>query len=78
MEERGHDSKEEATSDQSEKVDQKEKVGGEAGKVYIVPTLQLNVIKYREDENFFLTMLRDFLLANNDVRLKLATGYLNL
>ena len=54
----------------------------EAGKVYIVPTLQMNVINYREDEQTFLQMLRQLVLsdaaASSDTRLKLATGYLNL
>ena len=50
----------------------------EAGKVYIVPTLQMNVINYREDEHTFLAMLKDLLLASPEMRMKLATGYLNL
>ena len=50
----------------------------EAGKVYIVPTLQMNLIKYREDENTFLLMLKKLIAANQNSRLKLATGYLNL
>ena len=43
-----------------------------------MPTLQFNVIKYREDENFFTTLLRDYLIKNDNVQMKLATGYLNL
>ena len=50
----------------------------DAGKVYIVPTLQMNLIKYREDENTFLLMLKKLIAANQNSRLKLATGYLNL
>ena len=50
----------------------------EAGKVYIVPSLQLNVIGYREDEHTFLEMLRQVIVAGSDTRLRLATGYLNL
>ena len=49
----------------------------EAGKVYIVPTLQMNLIKYREDELTFLKMLKS-IIANKNSKLKLATGYLNL
>ena len=55
-----------------------EDVGGEAGKVYIVPTLQMNLIKYREDEHAFLAMLKKLVTAEPQNRLKLATGYLNL
>jgi len=55
-----------------------EDVGGEAGKVYIVPTLQMNVINYREDEHTFLVMLKKLVTAEPQNRLKLATGYLNL
>ena len=51
---------------------------GEAGKVYIVPTLQMNLIKYREDEHTFLAMLKKLVTAEPQNRLKLATGYLNL
>ena len=50
----------------------------EAGKVYIVPTLQMNVIGYREDEQTFLKMLSEFVIGNSDTRMRLATGYLNL
>ena len=53
-------------------------VGGESGKVYIVPTLQMNCIKYREDEHTFLAMLKKLVTAEPQNRLKLATGYLNL
>ena len=49
-----------------------------AGKVYIVPTLQMNLIKYREDEQTFLTMLKKLVLEKPNARMKLATGYLNL
>ena len=55
-----------------------EDIEGEAGKVYIVPTLQMNCIKYREDEHTFLAMLKKLVTAEPQNRLKLATGYLNL
>jgi hypothetical protein len=45
-----------------------------AGKTYLIPTLQMNVINYREDEEFFLSLLNEL----NDGELSLATGYLNL
>lgn len=38
----------------------------------------MNVIKYREDENTFLSVLKDLLLAKPEMRMKFATGYLNL
>ena len=50
----------------------------EAGKVYIVPTLQMNLIKYREDEHTFLNMIKTLISSNQNARLKIATGYLNL
>ena len=45
-----------------------------AGKTYLIPTLQMNVINYREDEEFFLSLINEL----NDSDLSLATGYLNL
>jgi hypothetical protein len=49
------------------------------GKAYIVPTLQMNVINYREDENTFLELVRQLLQDNSQqCRLRLGTGYLNL
>jgi hypothetical protein len=45
-----------------------------AGKTYLIPTLQMNVINYREDEEFFLSLINEL----NDGDLSLATGYLNL
>jgi len=38
----------------------------------------MNVIKYREDENTFLALLKSLVLAKSDVTMKLSTGYLNL
>jgi hypothetical protein len=49
------------------------------GRVFLFPTLQLNTIKYREDEEVFLDLLKFFTLpASNLHHLTLATGYLNL
>ncbi len=45
-----------------------------AGRVFLFPTLQMNVINYREDEQIFLKLLKE--LSSGDLRL--ATGYLNL
>ena len=39
--------------------------GQEAGKVYIVPTLQMNVINYREDEHTFSEMIKQLVLGNS-------------
>ena len=50
----------------------------EAGKVYIVPTLQMNLIGYREDEQTFSEILKRIIVADPNTRLRLATGYLNL
>lgn len=46
-------------------------------RVFIFPTLQMNVINYREEEDFFLKFLK-YLSTNSNSSLKLATGYLNL
>jgi hypothetical protein len=47
-------------------------------RVFIVPTLQMNVINYREDEDTLIKLLKEF-AANNELScLKLATGYFNL
>ena len=44
-----------------------------SGRAFLFPTLQMNVINYREDEELFLKLLAEL---DGDVRL--ATGYLNL
>ena len=41
--------------------------------MFLFPTLQMNVINYREDEELFLKLLREL---PGDLRL--GTGYLNL
>ena len=69
---------EEEMSQSSQEDNGKKVEGKEAGKVYIVPTLQMNVIGYREDEQTFLKMLSEFVIGNSDTRMRLATGYLNL
>lgn len=47
-------------------------------RVFIVPTLQMNVINYREDEDILINLLKEF-SANGELScLKLATGYFNL
>ena len=43
-------------------------------RVFIFPTLQMNVINYREDEDLFKLLLK----TNGISKLKLATGYFNL
>eukprot|EP00347_Sterkiella_histriomuscorum_P003103 403365574 len=49
------------------------------GRVFIFPTLQMNVIDYREDENLFLGLLKYYSQPNNNLKhIQLATGYLNL
>lgn len=45
----------------------------EAGRVFLFPTLQMNVVNYREDEELFLKLLKEIKGG-----LKMATGYLNL
>jgi len=45
-----------------------------AGKTFLIPTLQMNVINYREDEEFFLSLIEDL----DDGDLSIATGYLNM
>ena len=50
---------------------------GTGDRVFIFPTLQMNVINYREEEDFFLRFLK-YLSTNSNSSLKLATGYLNL
>jgi len=47
------------------------------GKAYIVPTLQMNVVNYREDEETFLAMIRS-VLDGDKAMVRLGTGYLNL
>jgi CDP-diacylglycerol--glycerol-3-phosphate 3-phosphatidyltransferase len=50
-----------------------------ADRVFIFPTLQMNVINYREDENLLLTMFKHFSDQANGLKtLKMATGYFNL
>lgn len=44
-----------------------------AGRAFLFPTLQMDVINYREDEEIFLTLLKEL-----EGGLKLGTGYLNL
>ena len=51
----------------------------QAGRVFIMPSLQLNVVNYREDEDVFKGLLAFFSRADNNLtKLKLATGYFNL
>jgi len=38
----------------------------------------MNVIKYREDEQTFLALLKSLVMSKSDVTMKLATGYFNL
>lgn len=38
-----------------------------AGRVFIFPTLQLNVVNYREDENTFLDLLKFFSKTENNL-----------
>lgn len=57
-----------------EKVSPNDFVGKrEPGRVFLFPTLQMDVVNYREDEELFLKLLKEH---NGDLRL--ATGYLNL
>ena len=49
--------------------------GNQGGdRVFIFPTLQMNVINYREDEDLFKLLLKQEGIS----KLKLATGYFNL
>ena len=43
-----------SATDETSKESESQSPLKEAGKVYIVPTLQMNVINYREDEETFL------------------------
>ena len=45
--------------------------------MFVFPTLQMNVINYREDENLFQDILEE-LGPSEKCRLRLASGYLNL
>jgi len=49
----------------------------EDDRVFIFPTLQMNVINYREDEDSLLRLLTHFAFGGLS-RFKLATGYFNL
>ena len=53
LETRGEEEPQKSSQEGAEKKEERK----EAGKVYIVPTLQMNVIGYREDEQTFLKML---------------------
>lgn len=49
------------------------------GRVFIFPTLQFNVVGFREDETTFTELLKFLKNSENGLeKLKLATGYLNL
>ena len=51
----------------------------ENGRVFIFPSLQFNVIGFREDETTFTALLKFFQTPGNGLqKLQLATGYLNL
>ena len=47
-------------------------------RVFIFPTLQMNVVNYREDEHTVLEMLKTFAKDGGLSKIKLATGYFNL
>ena len=75
----GDNSKEEPKIfDETKEEQWRNSTSGEAGKVFIVPTLQMNVINYREDEHTFLSLLKKLVMGKENSKLKLATGYLNL
>lgn len=58
---------------------QKSKESSESGRVFIFPTLQMNVVNYREDEDTLLALLKYFSDPKNGLNnFKLATGYFNL
>jgi len=47
--------------------------------VFIFPTLQFNVIGFREDSTTFTSLLKYFQNPENGLKaLKMSTGYLNL
>lgn len=59
------------------KIEDKKSEGN--GRVFIFPTLQADVIGFREDETTFTSMLKFFSDPKNGLsKMKLATGYLNL
>lgn len=61
------------------KHEEQHKEAKQPGKAYIVPTLQMNVINYREDENAFIELVRQLMQkATGESRLRLGTGYLNI
>ena len=47
-------------------------------RVFIFPTLQMNVVNYREDEQTLLELLKMFGKDDGLSKIKLATGYFNL
>ncbi len=49
-----------------------------SSRVFIFPTLQMNVVNYREDEDTLLRLLTDYSKNGQLKTLKLATGYFNL
>ena len=61
---------------QSNSDQQQQSEPAQGGKAYIVPTLQMNVINYREDEQIFTELIKQ--LLQNDSKLRLGTGYLNI
>ena len=48
------------------------------GRVFIFPTLQLNVVGFREDETVFTDLLKFYIENGQLSKVMLATGYLNL
>ena len=62
-----------------------EDINSNNDRVFIVPTLQMNVVDYREDETFLLDLLSHYASLPPSpekdsvlTRIRLATGYLNL
>ena len=47
------------------------------GRVFLFPSLQMDIVSIREDEQLFINVLKS-VTQNKDVKMDLCSGYLNL